>query len=347
MNQSAVVFARTGWMKTFQGSRTQERPVGGGKYNKTNIGVEKDNFLPDAYGCLHGYFSVGKGDQSIDLFRIDGRPETRKLDQLSPVLVIFVATHPNGGGVIVGWYKNARLYRHEQARLDGHAFRIEADAKDAVLVPFSKRDFSVPRATTKSPGMGQSNVYYLFDSHGKPRFVPWAEKAIKYVLKYTGENALDPGATDVADPVTAAEIQQERKAGRASNPKLRKAVEERAMLVVEQHYKDQGIALEDRSKKCSYDFYYTDGGKLQFIEVKGSQLKNPAIILTRNEVEFARRHWQDMELCVVHSIAVDGEDEPKASGGILERFSQWNPDKHELAAIQYECRLDRDLAMIQ
>ncbi len=57
MKQPAVIFVRVGWMKTYQGSRTLERPIGGGKYTEQQIGVEKDNFLPDAYGCVHGYFA--------------------------------------------------------------------------------------------------------------------------------------------------------------------------------------------------------------------------------------------------------------------------------------------------
>jgi len=343
MNEPAVVFVRTGWMKTYEGSRTQEQPLGGGKYNKDHIGAEKDNFLPDAFGRLHGFFSVKSGNDSINLFRVDGRTETKKLDQLSPVLVIFVATHPDGrGAVIVGWYKNARLYRHCQQSSNGHNFRVEADAKDAVLVPYIKRK---PKIKTGQGGMGHSNVFYLFDQKGNPILLPWANVAIKYVNKYAGDNALNPGATDVVDTVTSAEIQQERKAGRTSNPKLRKAVEEHAMRVVDQHYKNQGIVIEDHSKKCSYDFFYKDQGIGRYIEVKGSQLKNPAIILTRNEVKFARKNWQHMELCVVHSIKVEGQDDPKASGGTLERFPQWNPDNHKLEATQYECRLIRNPAV--
>ena len=160
MNQPAVIFVRIGWMENYQGSRTQERPIGGGKYNEQEIGVEKDNFLPDAYGCLHGYFAVGKGSHSINLFRANGRRETKKLKELSPALVIFAATHPNdGGGVIVGWYRNARLYRHEQTGPDGHDFRVEADAYDAVLVPHDKRDFRIPKP---SPDVGDGVTRTFF-----------------------------------------------------------------------------------------------------------------------------------------------------------------------------------------
>jgi hypothetical protein len=51
-----------------------------------------------------------------------------------------------------------------------------------------------------------------------------------------------------------------------------------------------------------------------------------------------------MELCVVHSIVVKDGPDPIATGGVLEHFPQWNPDMHELAAIHYECKLNRTLA---
>ena len=172
----------------------------------------------------------------------------------------------------------------------------------------------------------------------------WAQEAIKDVSNDDGENALKAEATDLADPITTAEVQEERKAGFTSNPKLRRVIEEHAMRVVKQYYKKQGFALKDRSKQCSYDFCYTDQQTQRFIEVKGSQQEWPAIILTPNEVAFAREHWQQMELCVVHSIMVDGQEKPTASGGILERFPRWNPDRHQLAATHYECELNRDPA---
>lgn len=189
--EEPVIFVRVGWMEKYEGLKNPERPIGGGKYNKHNIGVEKKNFLPDASGRLQGYFAVGKGRQSITLSRVDGRAETKKLDALSRVLVIFVATDPkNGHGVIVGWYSNARLYRHEQTGLNG-LFRVEADACDAVLVPSHKREFSIPRPSPGLSAMGRSNVFYLFDAQGQSRSLPWAQSAIKYVRNYEGENAMN------------------------------------------------------------------------------------------------------------------------------------------------------------
>ncbi len=195
MPETAVVFVRIGWMKTYRGTYTQELPQGGGKNNELGLGGgERDNFLPDAFGYLHGYFAIGRGSQNIDLFRIDGRPESRRADEVSPVLVIFVAPHPDGqGAVIVGWYGNARLYRGQPLFRVGKVQRVETRVDDAVLIPYENEDrdlrkeHRIPRAASGTSGLGQSNIFYMFDKSGQRRSLPWAETAIKYVTNYSGE----------------------------------------------------------------------------------------------------------------------------------------------------------------
>ena len=146
--QPHVVFVKTGWMKTYRGSQTHEAPKGGGKNNRLGLGGgERDNFQPDAFGRLHGYFAVRSGNDRLNLFRVDCREGSRNANAVSPVLVIFVAPHPDGNGaVIVGWYRNAQLFRGIDRYQRGKTQRVEANASDAVLIPFSSRNHRVPRA---------------------------------------------------------------------------------------------------------------------------------------------------------------------------------------------------------
>ncbi len=117
------------------------------------------------------------------------------------------------------------------------------------------------------------------------------------------------------------------------------------MRFVKNNYKERGLTLEDRSKTCPYDFSYLDGETEKFIEVKGSQQDElPAIILTANEVRFARENLRRMELCVVHSIKVEDGELPITSGGILKFFSQVESRPlTTLRPIQYQCKLNSDL----
>jgi hypothetical protein len=106
MSAEGVVFIRIGWMESYQGDTT-EQAKGGGKNNAPGLGGggESENFLPDPDGRVHGYFAIGAGNQNIELFRVNGRSESRSLHYVSPVLAIFVAPHPDGSSVIVGWYR--------------------------------------------------------------------------------------------------------------------------------------------------------------------------------------------------------------------------------------------------
>ena len=103
--QRRVLFARVGWMRFYNGSVPgDERPVGGGSYNESNIGHEVYNFR-ETDERLYGYFQPPMSTDIVALERID-REASPSTKQLNDVLVIFVARRPDGGQVIVGWYGN-------------------------------------------------------------------------------------------------------------------------------------------------------------------------------------------------------------------------------------------------
>jgi hypothetical protein len=51
-----VLFARIGWMRWYRGpQQDDEKPIGGGEYNRQSVGHEAFNFLPLDVKML-GYF---------------------------------------------------------------------------------------------------------------------------------------------------------------------------------------------------------------------------------------------------------------------------------------------------
>jgi hypothetical protein len=151
-----VVFARVGWMRAYAGSVPgDERPVGGGSYNQTKIGSEFLNFKKrDKW--FYGYFETHTQASQTNPERID--PGASHLDALDDVLVVYVARHPLGGQVVVGWYDNAKLLREPRTRPDSdHSYRCKARFEDCVLVPVPKRQYEIPAG---AGAMGQSNVCY-------------------------------------------------------------------------------------------------------------------------------------------------------------------------------------------
>jgi len=90
-----------------------DRLVGGGSWNEDEQGSELYNFKP-IHRALYGF--VRSGHQGLlALSRIDDRVTDRQ-SELRGVTVIFVATDrraaPDAGRQrIVGWYRNATVYR--------------------------------------------------------------------------------------------------------------------------------------------------------------------------------------------------------------------------------------------
>jgi hypothetical protein len=100
LGQTLVLFVRVGWMHFYSGPVPgDERPIGGGSYNKDKIGHEVYNFR-DSKGTLYGYFQPTMHSHKVALERV--WPKAKSAQCLKNALVIFVARRPKGGQVIVG-----------------------------------------------------------------------------------------------------------------------------------------------------------------------------------------------------------------------------------------------------
>lgn len=190
----AILFCLVGWMEKYQGLEEDSIQGGGSFIAEYGMGSEIHNYsietIPEDFN-----FVSDKGDGSVDAcrgfvscksqIRIENIGAGKKDDYVDGITVIWVAKNPNLRRVcIVGWYKNARVYRYFQnPRLntvrddDGCYYNVQSKANDCVLLPTSLRTKLIPRATSKeSGGMGQSNVWY---AKGKKN-----EVIVKGVLKY-------------------------------------------------------------------------------------------------------------------------------------------------------------------
>jgi hypothetical protein len=190
-----VLFARVGWMTYYAGPQVgDERPKGGGSYNKEKVGHEVFNFA-DFGGQIYGFVQAQNG--RINLERID--PAVGQRDKLDDVLVIFVATQK-----IIGWYQGATVHRTttsfpasvakemskrlKQAptkpyKIKAYCFDIPTDK--AVLLPTLERTHEIP-GNVKG-GFGQSYGCYLYQDSGVRKSAAWINDAVSYVLNYDKE----------------------------------------------------------------------------------------------------------------------------------------------------------------
>lgn len=166
-----MVFLRVGWMNRYQGiAETGDTIARGGAYvDERGFGHEIFNFKPFG-GMVYGYVQPPRGgrdrweDARINLSRLGVRAHAVSVPG---ILCIWVATSPEGGAVIIGWYRNATIYRALQppplhsGRENGDTdcgYYVVASAKDAVLLPPEERDFSLPERGRG--GFGQANILY-------------------------------------------------------------------------------------------------------------------------------------------------------------------------------------------
>src|SRR3954468_23384437 len=133
-SKQKFVVARIGWMKRYAGSQPgDERAISGARFLKAgNPGAERFNFL-DIGRYIYGYFRPSR-QEVITLERIQPGCSSEKLDG---VTVVFVEKSLGGRQDVVGWYRNATVYRYPQKtnlqlrRRTG--FFARAKTKDAVL----------------------------------------------------------------------------------------------------------------------------------------------------------------------------------------------------------------------
>lgn len=169
-----ILFCNVGWMQKYNGIQGDsiER---GGSYNNNETGHEVCNFS-SVRGRVYGYV------QPTGQIKIEKLGVKKEDEFISGVTVVWTAGPETGGTAVVGWYKNATVYRDYQA-LENRAklqkenglnhYWVMALADDATLLPLDERTLLIPRAV--KGGIGQSNVWYA-DS-------PESKKHVSRVIK--------------------------------------------------------------------------------------------------------------------------------------------------------------------
>jgi hypothetical protein len=152
-----IIFCNIGWMSWYKGLAKQpDKIIGGGSYvRKNGFGGEVCNFLPCDDSNVYGHVESiqGKIDRQICIENLGGLP---KVDSLSGVTLVWMATHPTEGGRrVVGWYQNATIFRYRQhfdyfpsgqhKKDEIGSFRVHALAKNSCILNVDERILSMPK----------------------------------------------------------------------------------------------------------------------------------------------------------------------------------------------------------
>jgi len=259
-----VIFCNVGWMEHYQGLKHGDQIVGGGSYVKEEgRGHEICNFAPSK-NILYGY--VQPPGAQIDIERIGASADD---ESVHGVTVIWTATRPTGGTAVVGWFKNATIFREyqrftkspaiqQQNGIDG--YWIKAPLDQANLLPVDERTLEIPRQV--KGGMGQANIWYA----DKPESASIVKRVLDLVDGKRTRPVITRGRKGKQD--------QERKA----------EIEKSAIRLCCEHFEGLGYSVESVEKdNVGWDLEATSGKTLLRIEVKGLSGGVFSVELTPNE----------------------------------------------------------------
>jgi len=168
-----VLFCNIAWMKHYAGRNAKDPPLGGGGFPRSEgYCAEECNFVRCEDEYVYGHFETIKGERDRQV-RIERLGAGRRDDFLDPVDIVWTAPiQGNDPRAVVGWSRNARLYRWRQHfnglfpsnrhRKDGiTSFRVRARAEDVVLLPPDQRTLKLSRGSGWS---GQASWWYADDT---------------------------------------------------------------------------------------------------------------------------------------------------------------------------------------
>ncbi|MFI3272048.1 MAG: HNH endonuclease [Pseudomonadota bacterium] len=189
-----LLVCNIGWMKEYKGvTESDSKPQGGGQYNIDHVGHEACNFLPCDDGYCYGYVEASNKNSTIDITNFDKEAN----QEIDGITVVWVSRNPDPKDdrtVVVGWYKNATIFRnpkkntlypsyvHKANKIS--FYNIRARIEDVVLLSETDRNYGIPRTRSKEQsGIGRSNIWYASKKKDK--------KIRKEILEVTRNNPLD------------------------------------------------------------------------------------------------------------------------------------------------------------
>lgn len=184
-----ILYCNVAPMEKYQGVELGAKRKGGKYIEEHGIGYELYNFK-EVDGYYYGFVQPTPGAMKISpdsieqdkfklakikLERVDGDSNSSFIDG---VTVIWVSKAKQSGRQIIGWYKNARVFRNQQisshttrkfkfsdGRQDYAGYYMVCKVDEGFLLPKEKRTFELPKRDLG--GMGQSNVWYGNDEFDK------------------------------------------------------------------------------------------------------------------------------------------------------------------------------------
>lgn len=272
LNKKKIILLHIVWMRHYAGYE-DDIGAGGFDYPKEHgYGHELLNFQ-NSSGSNYGYVEARNGTIKIDW--LDAKPTDEYIDN---ILIIWTAPHPDGDGrFVVGWYKNARVFRKKRKpkpnlkrrfQKQDICYNVKAAVKDCMLLPIDQRTLRIPSSGKGLPG--QSPCFFPAKYPKKTEKI--VQKALDFIEDYSGNT-----------PTGSA---RKNRNWRQTDACHRKEVETAAITAITARYNSLGYNVRSvEAESCGWDLEANKDDKLLCIEVKGRASNSTLVELTPNEYE--------------------------------------------------------------
>ncbi|CAN7171599.1 DUF3883 domain-containing protein [Terrabacter sp. LjRoot27] len=123
--------------------------------------------------------------------------------------------------------------------------------------------------------------------------------------------------------------------GRVIDPERRKKIEDAAQDWLMDHYRDQGFHVTDTRIGNPFDAVAEKHGAVLYLEAKGTTGQGATVLVTRNEVAWARTHLGLCYIGIWSGMVFDSNGDIDPVSGNKEVY-YWDPEDTELVPIDYE-----------
>lgn len=309
-------------MKHYAGRTPKDPPLGGGGFPVAEgYCGEECNFVPCDDGFVYGHFETIKGgqDRQVRIERLGANLSNSDMDGLD--IVWTAPTRGNDPRTVVGWFRNATLYRRrqlfgddfpsEQHRRDEiESYRVRARSEDVFLLPVKQRRMNLGRG----PGWsGRTSWWYADDTND-----PAAAEFVAAVRKMM--DAGDVPAVTTRSRNCKAGLKG--RAGAATSDPYRRYLAKYEITVHPRHDELQKrfkIYLADQQKEIDFPTCFRDdlryivkGSPGVMVEVKPTDAANLryAVRTAIGQLLDYRQHqgWTGPQLIVVETEVIADDD---------------------------------------
>lgn len=198
-----ILFCKVSCMKYYKGASDKDIPYNGGSYvAEHGYGHEEYNFEPVDFddektyclGFVETKSTLRSQRNELHIENISGCEMMKNDEFIEDVLVVWCATTDLNETSIVGWYKNATVFRNyeEQEFENGYIqhFNVIAEKNNCVLLPEEQRHrhiWDAPVAKKRTYGFGQSMIWYAREEKAQT----YISKLVMNINGYSGNNWVD------------------------------------------------------------------------------------------------------------------------------------------------------------